>query len=59
MEKENINQKSVDDNTTADEKKNDQPATTVHNPFEGGIKKMTQEELENLEQFKEAQTERD
>ncbi len=31
----------------------------VHNPFTGEETAITQEELDNLEQFKEAQTERD
>ena len=61
-ENESVNERPVDDNTASTEEKkpDDQPTKTpVHNPFEAGSKELTPEELESLEQFKEAQTERD
>jgi hypothetical protein len=36
-----------------------QPEHTVSNPFEDGKVELSQEEMDNIEQFKEAQTERD
>lgn len=60
-EKENSNKKEYDNSKSSaeDNKANDGPTTAVHNPFEKGAKELTPEELDNLEQFKEAQTERD
>lgn len=60
-EKDDVNEKPVDDGTasTEDKKAGNQSTPAVRNPFEDGIKDISPEEMESVEQFKEAQTERD
>lgn len=61
MERDELNKTTTAGNNSSakDNKKDDQPAKPVHNPFEDGAPVVTPEELEQEELFKEAQTERD
>ena len=60
MPVENTKKEAPKETKEAPEKNDNEPQTLhLHNPFTGEEKEITQEELDNLEQFKEAQTERD
>ena len=56
MTEKNIKKQNAD-NEKSDTATGEKPA--IPNPFEDGISQLTPEQEENIEQFKEAQTERD
>lgn len=60
MPADDIKKDELKETNTASEKDNsEQQPLHVHNPFTGEEKEITQAELDSIEQFKEAQTERD